>query len=191
MKTSERVRLRMREGAFVKLRFAHECAGALAEICDVVIRALRRDRSVWLLGNGGSAADAQHIAAELQGRFYRNRRPLPVAALTTDTSTLTAIGNDLGYALTFSRQVEAHARAGDVVIAISTSGRSPNVLRAVAAARKKRATVVGFTGRTGGALRRRVDYCLSAPSDDVARIQECHTLAGHILCEAVEAALFR
>lgn len=180
---------RLREGAFVKLIFLQRCADELAAICDRVVRALKRKRSVYLIGNGGSAADAQHIAAELQGKFYRVGRPLPVMALTTNTSTLTAVANDLGYAETFVRQVDAHARRGDVLIAISTSGRSLNVLKAAKLARRRGTFVIGFTGQKGSALRRNSDLCLSAPSDDVARIQECHILAGHILCEIVETAM--
>ena len=184
------IRRRLRESAFVKILFAQKCAEELDAIAALLIKTLRAGRSVFVLGNGGSAADAQHFAAELEGRLYRNRRPLPILALTTNSSSLTAIGNDFGYEHTFSRQVEAHGRRGDVLVAISTSGKSPNVLKAVAAARRKGIRTVGFTGEKGARLRRAVDLCLTAPSDDVARIQECHGAAVHILCEAVEEALF-
>lgn len=191
MKTRDLVDRRLREGAFVKLIFMHRCAADLARICEAVTRALRRGRSVWLIGNGGSAADAQHIAGELEGTFtMKRRRALPVAALTTNTSSLTAIANDHGYDKSFARQVEAHVRRGDVLIAISTSGRSRNILAAVRAARARGAVVVGFTGSRGAALRRASDLCLSVPSDETPRIQECHILAGHVLCEAVEQSLF-
>jgi D-sedoheptulose 7-phosphate isomerase len=185
------IKRRLLEGAVAKLLFAATGAGPIERIARALTAALRRGRSVWLVGNGGSAADAQHIAGELEGVFtVRRRRALAAAALTTNTSTLTAIGNDLSYEQTFARQVEAHVRRGDVLIAISTSGNAANVLAAAAAARRAGATVVGMTGRRGGKLRKRADLLLSVPSDETPRIQECHILAGHILCEAVEQALF-
>lgn len=185
---SSLVERRLAEAAQVKDRL-RAVAGDLERAIDLVTTALRRGNGVLVFGNGGSAADAQHIAAELEGRFYRNRKPLRVLALTTNTSSLTAIGNDLGYEQTFARLVEAHARPGDVVIAISTSGHSKNVLEAVKTARAIGAIVIGMTGQTGGKLRELCDLALCAPSTDVARIQECHITMGHILCEAVEANL--
>lgn len=184
------IRKRLREAAFVKILFAQQCPSQLEAIAELLVKTLRAGRSVYLLGNGGSAADAQHFAAELEGKFTRRRRALPVTALTTNTSSLTAIGNDFNFKDVFSRQVDAHVRRGDVVIAISTSGRSPNVLAAAKAARRKGARVVGFTGANGRALRRLCDLTLVAPSTDTGRIQECHGVATHILCEAVEEALF-
>jgi D-sedoheptulose 7-phosphate isomerase len=184
------IRRRLEEAARVKAALPDACARDLAQAVEAVLRALRAGRRVFLFGNGGSAADAQHIAAELEGRFYRNRPPLPVQALTTNTSLLTAVGNDLGFDEIFSRQVEAYVREGDVVIALSTSGRSPNVLKAVRAARERKAVVVAMTGGDGGPLKGLADIVLLAPSKDVARIQECHTTLGHILCETVEAASF-
>lgn len=186
----EIIHRRLREAARVKAELAKACARDLARAVQAVLQALREGRRVFLFGNGGSAADAQHIAAELEGRFYRNRPPLPVQALTTNTSLLTAIGNDLGFDEIFARQVEAYVREGDVVCALSTSGRSPNVLKAVRAARERKAVVVAFTGGDGGPLKALADIVLLAPSKDVARIQECHTTLGHILCEAIEAASF-
>jgi D-sedoheptulose 7-phosphate isomerase len=140
-------------------------------------------------GNGGSAADAQHIAAELTGRFFRDRRPLPAMALHGNTSSLTAIGNDYGYDQVFAREVAAHGRPGDVLLALSTSGNSENVLRAIAAARETRMTVIGLTGQGGGKMRDLCDVCLCVPSASTPRIQECHILIGHTICELLERIL--
>jgi len=146
---------------------------------------------VLLFGNGGSAAQAQHIAAELVGRYKRERRGLPALALTVDTSCLTAIANDYSFDRVFARQVEALGARGDIVFAISTSGNSPSVLCGVEAAKSKGMIAVALTGRTGGSLKTKVDYCVMVPSDDTARIQEAHLLMGHTLCEYVEEALTR
>ncbi len=154
-----------------------------------LIETLRSDGRVFLCGNGGSAADAQHLAAELVGRFLCDRRPLPAIALTTDTSILTAVANDLDYTQVFARQLAALARPNDLLVAISTSGNSPNILRAAEAARRQCLTVIGLTGRTGGKLLPLCDLCLCVPSDVTPRIQEMHLLIGHILCEAAERAL--
>lgn len=186
----ELIKHRLQESAYVKMLLFHRAVEPITRITRKIIDTLRAGKSVYLFGNGGSAADAQHIAAELQGMFYKsNRKPLPVVSLTTNTSILTAIGNDFGYEYTFERQVQANVKRGDAVIAISTSGNSLNVLRAVRAAKKLGAYVIGFTGRNGGKLKRDASLALSAPSDDVARIQECHITAGHIICEMVEATL--
>ncbi|HPB75668.1 MAG TPA: D-sedoheptulose 7-phosphate isomerase [Chromatiaceae bacterium] len=142
---------------------------------------------IFWLGNGGSAADSQHLASELVGRFERERPGLAAIALTTDSSALTAIGNDYGFEQVFARQVEALCRPGDLVIGISTSGNSPNVLRALERARTLGITTAAFSGRDGGRLKDLVEACLIAPADNTARIQEAHLLAGHILCELVEA----
>lgn len=141
---------------------------------------------LYLIGNGGSAADAQHIAAELVGRFKRNRRPLPAIALTTDTSILTAVANDLEYAEIFARQIEAQTRAGDTVWALSVSGTSPNVLRGLEAARRRGATLIAFTGRRGAALAAQCDLCLIADHADSDRVQEVHILAYHLICDRIE-----
>jgi D-sedoheptulose 7-phosphate isomerase len=162
----------------------------LAQIADELIRAYRAGRKVILFGNGGSAADAQHIAAELAGRYYMDRKPLPAEALTVNTSILTAIGNDYGFEQIFARQVEALGNPGDIAIGISTSGNSPNVIEGVRAAKRKGMITIGLTGADGGQLKNEVDYCIRVPSKDTPRIQEAHILIGHIWCELIERALF-
>jgi D-sedoheptulose 7-phosphate isomerase len=184
------IRRRLEEAAAVKARLPDSCGDDLERAVLEVLRALRAGKRIYLFGNGGSAADAQHIACEMEGRFYKNREPLPVQALTTNASLLTAVGNDLGFEEVFDRQVRAYVKEGDVVVAISTSGNSPNVLKAVYTARRNGAKVVAFTGANGGKLAEISDITLRAPSDDVARIQECHTALGHVLCESIESALF-
>ncbi|MEE4203693.1 MAG: SIS domain-containing protein [Halieaceae bacterium] len=154
-----------------------------------VATALAAGRRVFLCGNGGSAADAQHIAAELVGRFVGDRRSLPAIALTTDTSALTAIANDYGYEAVFSRQLEGLAQPGDVLIAISTSGNSGNVLAAARTGRSMGVEVLGLLGGSGGELLEACDDSLVVPSTTTARIQECHIMIGHMLCDVVETAL--
>ena len=183
------IRQQFLASAAVQQEAARTLAEPVAAAAEKVIAALRAGRKVLLCGNGGSAADAQHIAAELVGRYVRERRGLPAVALTTDTSALTAIGNDYGFDRIFARQVEALAQAGDVLIAISTSGNSPNVLQAVETARQLGVGTIGLAGRGGGALRALADLCLVAPHEETARIQELHITIGHILCDLVEAAL--
>ncbi|GMU20709.1 MAG: phosphoheptose isomerase [Phycisphaerae bacterium] len=158
----------------------------LGRIARSMISALEAGHRIYTLGNGGSAADAQHIAAELIGRFKRERRALPALALTTDSSCLTAIGNDCGFGQVFTRQVEGLVRAGDVVWALSTSGNSPNVIEAVHAAKSAGAWVVGFTGRTGGRLQPLCDQCLCVDHESSDRIQEIHQIAYHLICDAIE-----
>lgn len=150
---------------------------------------LRRGRKLLLMGNGGSAADCQHLAAEFTGRFQQERRPLAALALTTDTSALTCIGNDYGFEQVFARQLEGLAQPGDCVIGISTSGRSPNVLRALERARALGLTAVGLSGRDGGDMRALCDPCIVVPHADTARIQEAHIFIGHSWCALVEQAL--
>ncbi len=164
-------------------------AGIIVEIADAMVRALRKGNKVLLLGNGGSAADAEHIAGELAGKFTLFREPLPAIALTTNTASLTAIANDFGYEDVFARQVRGLVARGDVVVGLSTSGESPNVIRAIDEAREHGAVTVAFTG-SKGALRDRAQYVLSIPSSDTPRIQEAHMLAGHIVCFLVETSLF-
>jgi D-sedoheptulose 7-phosphate isomerase len=154
----------------------------------LLIDTLEGGGKVLLFGNGGSAADAQHIAAELVGRFKQERRGLPAVALTTDTSALTAIANDYGYEHVFARQVEALAAPGDVVVALSTSGNSPNVVRAVEAAARIGCAAIALTGRDGGTLGKLAQVHLNVPHDDTARVQEAHITLGHILCDCVERA---
>ncbi len=163
---------------------------AIDEIAAVISTALTDGRKLLLAGNGGSAADAQHIAGEMLSRFNHDRAPLSALALTTDSSVLTAIGNDYGYERLFERQILGLGCPGDVFVAISTSGRSPNILRAIDAARQKRLVAVGFTGRSGGEMASRCDLCLHAPSDFTPLIQQIHITAGHIICGLVEDRLF-
>jgi D-sedoheptulose 7-phosphate isomerase len=163
---------------------------AIDEIAAVISTALTDGRKLLLAGNGGSAADAQHIAGEMLSRFNYDRAPIAALALTTDSSVLTAIGNDYGYERLFERQILGLGCPGDVFIAISTSGRSPNVIRAIDAARQKRLVTIGFTGRSGGEMASRCDLCLHAPSDSTPLIQQIHITAGHIICGLVEKRLF-
>ncbi len=162
----------------------------IRNIAEVIVNAFKNNRRLYLIGNGGSAADAQHIAGELIGRFKMNRRPLPAVALTTDTSVMTALANDFGYDTCFARQVEALVNPGDIVLAFSTSGNSKGILNAVQIARDRGAIAIGFTGKEGGILKDAVDICLQIPSTNTPRIQECHITVGHILCSIIEKELF-
>jgi D-sedoheptulose 7-phosphate isomerase len=159
------------------------------QIATRMIESLRQGRKILWCGNGGSAAECQHLAAELVGRFRRERRGWPSIALTTDTSILTAIGNDYGYEHVFRRQVEALCQPGDVLVGLSTSGNSPNVCTAVRQARSMDVFTVGMSGPGGGELARSAHLCLCVPSRDTARIQECHMLFGHMLCDRIESEL--
>ena len=184
--------LRMfRESAAVKLRFVEESSARIEAVARQMAEVLRRGGKLLFLGNGGSAADAQHLAAEFVNRFLVDRKALAALALTTDTSVLTSIGNDLGIEQLFSRQIEALARPGDLVVAISTSGNSPNVLRAVEAARRLGCRTVGLTGGSGGSLTKVVDEAFIVPSRETPRIQETHITLGHALCALVEDLLVR
>lgn len=165
-------------------------AAVLGELASVWTRSLRANGKILFFGNGGSAADAQHLACELEGRFYLDRPALPALALTVNTSSLTAIGNDYGYEVVFARQVEAIGRRGDVAVGISTSGNSANVVAALRKARELGLVTMGFTGRGGGKMRDHLDHWFPVDSDDTPRIQEGHTLAGHIICELVEREMF-
>jgi len=178
------------ESAFVKLLLMQRQAEVIEQIGVRLTKVLKAGRTIFLFGNGGSAADAQHIAAELEARFLRERRALPCHALTTNTSTLTAIGNDYGYDRTFARQLEAYARRGDAAIGISTSGNSANVLEAMKTAKKIGVTRIGLTNEKGGKLKGMVDLCLRVPSTDTQRVQECHMAVGHILCDIIESSMF-
>jgi D-sedoheptulose 7-phosphate isomerase len=164
-------------------------AGDAAKTVDIICRALAAGGQLLIAGNGGSAADAQHIAAELTGRFRLERRPLRALALHANTSALTAIGNDYGYEHVFARELSAHARSGDVLLAISTSGNSQNILRAIEAARAQGITVIGLTGASGGKMRTVCDLCLCVQSATTARIQEMHITIAHAICELVEERL--
>lgn len=160
----------------------------LQKAAQMAINTLKNGGKILLCGNGGSAADSQHIAAELTGRYKKERKGLCAIALTTDTSALTAIGNDYGYDFVFSRQVEALARSGDLLLGISTSGNSKNVLNALQVAREMGCQTLGFSGRKGGEMRNLCDVLLISPSNDTPRIQEMHILMGHILCDLIERA---
>jgi D-sedoheptulose 7-phosphate isomerase len=181
------------ESAIATMELLREDAALLSTFSKVaksLIEAFRQGKKVILFGNGGSANDAQHIATELVGRFAFDRPALPALSLAESLSSVTAISNDYGFEQVFSRQIEAFARPGDVAIAISTSGNSPNVLHGVSTANKGDLYTIGMTGRSGGKLRSLVKDCLCVPSDDTPRIQECHTLIGHVLSQIVEQELF-
>jgi D-sedoheptulose 7-phosphate isomerase len=177
------------ESARVKQEFVRAHADRIVQVANVIALAFREGHKVLLFGNGGSATDAAHIAAEFVGRYKRERTPLPAIALATDIAAITCIANDYGYEELFARQVRAHGQKGDVAIAISTSGNSPNVLNGVTAARACGLTTVGWTGGTGGKLAGMVEYPFVVPSPVTARIQECHITLGHVLCELAEEQL--
>lgn len=162
----------------------------LAEVSSICINTFKKDGKLLIAGNGGSAADAQHFAGELVSRFLFDRPALSAIALTTDSSVLTAIGNDYGYEDVFARQIQAHGRSGDVFIAISTSGNSANILKAIQTAKAIGLVVIGLTGRSGGKMKDMCDVCLCAPSDSTPRIQECHLFFEHTLCACIEESLF-
>lgn len=183
---------RIRESAAIKegMLEREDFLALVAEAAHAISDSLRKGGKVFFFGNGGSAADAQHLAAELAGRYLHERPGLAGVALTTNSSCLTAIANDYGYDVVFARQLEALGSAGDVAIGISTSGKSPNVLRGLEVAREKGMLTVGMTGREGGKLKSIVDICLCIDSDQTPRIQEAHILIGHILCEIAEEEVF-
>ncbi|MBO4370383.1 MAG: D-sedoheptulose 7-phosphate isomerase [Paludibacteraceae bacterium] len=162
----------------------------MREVAEVMIKTLRAGGKVLFCGNGGSAADAQHLAAELSGRFYYDRPPLYAEALHCNTSFLTAVGNDYGYDRIYARMIQGSGRKGDVLVGISTSGNSENILKAFEVARSIGMTVVGMTGASGGKMKQEADILLNAPSIDTPRIQEAHIMMGHLICECVESALF-
>jgi D-sedoheptulose 7-phosphate isomerase len=168
-----------------------DLVATILSIADCLAATLRTGGKLLLAGNGGSAADAQHIAAELLSRFKLDRNPLPAMALTTDTSVLTAVGNDYGFEHVFARQVSALARQGDAFLALSTSGRSANVLAALQAARRLGVVTIGFTGAGGGEMRPLCDLILAAPAEETALIQQIHITAAHAICELVEQELFK
>jgi D-sedoheptulose 7-phosphate isomerase len=178
------------ESIRVKTEFFQTNASLVAETASKIAAAVKEGRKVLLFGNGGSAADAQHIAAEFVGRFLPDRIALPAISLATDTSALTAIGNDYGYNAVFSRQLQALGNAGDVAIGISTSGNSPSVLQALDVARSKGLFTVGFTGQGGGKMNGKADALFCVPTRMTPRVQETHILLGHILCELIDRELF-
>ncbi len=166
-----------------------ELAPLIQEASDMIVQSLRGGGTLLLAGNGGSAADAQHIAGEFVGRFLKERKALPAIALNTNSTVVTAIGNDYSFDRVFARQVEAFGKKGDVLIAITTSGGSPNVLEAARTAKSLGIKVVGLTGGTGGVLKSLCDVCLCVPTPETPRIQEMHILIAHTLCELAESAL--
>ena len=177
------------DSASVKQQFAREHADRIVQVARLIATTFRDGHKLLLFGNGGSATDAAHIAAEFVGRYNRERAPLPAIALATDTAALTCIANDYGFDELFARQVRAHGQKGDIAIAISTSGNSPNVLKGVAAARECGMTTIAWTGAAGGKLAEMADYPFLVPSTVTARIQESHITLGHVLCELTEEQL--
>jgi D-sedoheptulose 7-phosphate isomerase len=162
----------------------------IATVTDLLITAFRNGNKVLFCGNGGSAADAQHLAAEFSGRFYSDRNPLPSEALHCNTSYLTAVANDYGYDVVYSRIVKGSGRPGDILVGLSTSGNSVNIIKAFEQAKQQGMITVAFTGAGGGKMKEGADYLLDVPSNDTPRIQESHIMIGHIICQLVEAGLF-
>ncbi|MCA9728129.1 MAG: D-sedoheptulose 7-phosphate isomerase [Candidatus Eisenbacteria bacterium] len=189
MITTEEIRARIQESIRVKTSLLEQ-AQSMQDIAACWTEAIRAGHQVIFFGNGGSAADAQHMVCELAGRFYLERKPVAAVSLTVNTSSLTAIGNDYSFDVVFARQLEGAARAGDVAVGLSTSGNSKNVVLALEAARSLGLRTVGFTGRGGGKVRSLVNHWLPIDSDETPRIQEGHILAGHIICELTERELF-
>src|SRR5438552_14935889 len=179
----------LREGGELSIIVARDCSTAISDATDLITTCLRAGGKLLFFGNGGSVADAQHLAAEFVGRFGRELAGLPAIALTTDSSILTAVGNDYGFDQIFARQVQALGRPGDVAIAISTSGNSPNIIEVVKAAKKCNLKTIGLSGKDGGLLAAEADVVITIASTSTARIQECHITIGHILCELKEEAL--
>jgi D-sedoheptulose 7-phosphate isomerase len=183
---SEEIRRQLEESARVKQSFSDELIGRIGQFAEKSAASLRGGGKIVFFGNGGSAADALHLAAELVVRLRSDRRGLAALALTTNPSVLTAAGNDYGFERIFSRQIESLVAPQDILVALSTSGESPNIVRAVEAGRARGAYIVGFTGETGGALAGKVDLLLNVPSQDPQRIQEAHITIGHIACALIE-----
>ena len=184
---SARVAAALKDGAELRMKISRENGQIIVKAAMLIARCLQSGNKLLLFGNGGSAADAQHLAAEFVGRFVRERAGLPAIALTTDSSILTAVGNDYGFEQVFARQIQALGRPGDVAVAISTSGNSANVLEGVKEARKRNLKTIGLTGKDGGALAQQADVAITIPSTSTARIQECHIAIGHLFCELVDA----
>lgn len=167
-----------------------ELLNKVEESHKLIFESLKSGGCIFFCGNGGSAADAQHMAAELTGKYYLKRKALAAMALHTDTSSLTAIANDFGYEQVFQRQIEAHAKKGDVLVGLSTSGNSQNIIQAFESAKESGCICISLTGRGGGKLKKHSDICIEIDSNDTPRIQECHTLIGHIVCQLVEESFF-
>ncbi|MBL7739469.1 MAG: D-sedoheptulose 7-phosphate isomerase [Chitinophagaceae bacterium] len=167
-----------------------ELLQTIENITNVIVAAFKNGNRVYFCGNGGSAADAQHLAAEFSGRFYKDRKALPAEALHCNTSYITAVGNDYGFDVIYSRIIDGIGEKGDILIGLSTSGNSANIVRAFETAKAKGMVTVGFTGITGGAIKSLSDYLINIPSSDTPRIQESHIMAGHIICQVVEEKFF-
>ena len=191
MKPGDSVARALTDRAHLLMQLLEEEGDRVEALARLFADTSGKGRTIFFCGNGGSAAEAQHFAAELVGRFRRARRGLPSVALTTDSSILTSVGNDFGFASVFARQVEALGRPGDLLVVLTTSGRSPNVVEAIRAARKKKMRVAAMTGAAGAALARRCDACLVVPSRDTPSIQEMHLVVGHLCCERAEAAAMK
>jgi D-sedoheptulose 7-phosphate isomerase len=167
-----------------------ELIGTVGKVVDVIVTAFRNGNRVYFCGNGGSAADAQHLAAEFSGRFYTDRKALPAEALHCNTSYLTAVANDYGYDVVYSRMIDGIGEAGDVLVGLSTSGNSTNIIKAFEVAKEKKITTVAFTGLSGGQMKSISDHLINIPSTDTPRIQESHILLGHIICQLVEEKMY-
>ena len=191
-KTDEKfIKETIAESISVKQKMGVQLYSTISQISKCISESLLKNGTIYLFGNGGSAADSQHIAAEFVGRFARERKPLPAEALTTNTSAITAIGNDYNFSEIFARQVKARVQPKDIVVGISTSGASVNVINGLKAAKKIGAKTVGFTGAKAALMQSLTDYCLCIPSKSTPRIQESHILAWHIICELVEASVIK
>lgn len=186
----EKILQAAQESSQVKEQFFRENVDVIVEIVHAIMDSLRRRNKILIFGNGGSAADAQHIAAEFVNRFLSDRAPLPAIALTTDTSILTSISNDMGFSQIFARQIEALGSKGDIAWGITTSGTSPNMIEGFHKARETGMKTIALTGKDGGEVLRMADYALNVHSSSTPRIQEVHITVGHIICELVEGALF-
>lgn len=189
---TEEIKSRFTESAEIKLKITRddELIRKISNVADDIVKALKSGKKVMICGNGGSAADAQHIAAELLGKFYMERKALPAIALNTNVSVLTAVANDYSYEDVFSRQVEGLGNKGDILIGISTSGNSKNILKAFEMAKKMDIKTVGLTGMSEGKMKGLSDVCLSVPSNVTPRIQESHITIGHVICEIIEKEMF-
>jgi D-sedoheptulose 7-phosphate isomerase len=173
-----------------KVLESEKLIATVAKVVDVIVTAFRNGNRVYFCGNGGSAADAQHLAAEFSGRFYTDRKALPAEALHCNTSYLTAVANDYGYDVVYSRMIDGIGEAGDVLVGLSTSGNSANIIKAFVVAKEKKITTVAFTGLSGGQMKSISDHLINIPSTDTPRIQESHILLGHIICQLVEEKYF-
>jgi D-sedoheptulose 7-phosphate isomerase len=180
-----------RESSHLKEAFVGENLEAIVNVVEVITAALKAGNKILLFGNGGSAADAQHLAAEFVNRFVIERPPLPAIALSTDTSVITSIGNDYDFSEIFSKQIRAIGQAGDVAWGISTSGSSPNIIKALEVAKKIGMVTIGMTGKDGGNIAKMVDYSLNVSSSSTPRIQEVHITVGHVICEMIDFKLFQ